>query len=150
MKLCMICACLIAMLIFSAVGFAEILDWGEGRTSNSVSASASHGTPYDEEGDSSDNGQYTTVDGTFSYNHSVSVDIEVYANPVGGWARSTAAASADAGPLSVSLSYDTGDTSTYDVYDPPPIHPMMKRIIPSSSLLTQASRRIGKSMQYAR
>jgi hypothetical protein len=104
MKLRMLCACLVAMILFSASAVAEILDWGEGRTSGSVSASASYGNEYDPEGDSSDSGQYTTVAGYFDFWYATHVDIEGYANPVGGWARSVAAASAScrlAGPLPV-------------------------------------------------
>lgn len=119
MKLCMICAWLVAMLLFSGPALAELVPYGY--TSGSASAAASQGHEYDPDGDSSDCGYYTTVAGEFWYKYTVDLDIEGFANPSGGWARSTALTYAHAGPLEYSLEHDTGATTTYEPYDPDPI-----------------------------
>lgn len=106
MKLCMICGCLVAMLMFSAAGFAEILPWGEGSTSGSASASASHGNPYDYDPDSGDSGYYTTVDGYFNYYYEAKAHAQASLNLVDGWGGATAIASASAGTKSAFKSYN--------------------------------------------
>ncbi len=106
MKLRMLCACLIALLFFSAAAFAEILPWGTGETSGNEGATASHGNPYDYNPDSGDSGYYTTVDGYFTYYYEASATASASLNLVDGWGRTTAIASASAGTQSAYKSFD--------------------------------------------
>jgi len=79
---------MIAMLLISVAAvaaFGELIGYGD--TSGSASASASHGDEYDEDGDSGDNGYYTTEYGWFRYHLKADASAEVDVEIDDGWAR---------------------------------------------------------------
>lgn len=120
MKLLTLCACLIGMLIFLPTAIAEILPWGDGTTSGSASAAASHGYYDDYEEDWGDNGYYTTETDTFQYHFEVLTDIETMLDLDGGWGRSVAIADADTDMVDSYIYYDIDYSAwLFDTGDPP-------------------------------
>lgn len=111
-------ALMIVVLLFSTVGFAEILPWGDGSTSGGAFAAASHGDEFDSDSDSGGNGYYTTVAGFFDYNYDGFADIECYVDAYDGWGCSAAIAQANAGPSSAYIEYNTHATTEDETYDP--------------------------------
>ena len=111
MKLRMLCACLIAMLISSAAAFGELVPTGDGKTSGSVSASASNGRPDDYEEDWGDNGYYTTEAGEFSYYFEAYAHAWAKVVEADGWGYAVAVADAYTSGFSAHVSFSFSSTN---------------------------------------
>lgn len=122
MKSNMLCAFLTAMLLFSAAAFGELVPTGTGESSDSVSASASHGgDPYDYKEEEGDNGYYTTEEDEFDYHNEAYAFAWAKAVEADGWVVAQAVAYAEAGPVIavVTWNFDTTNEDS-DSKDPDP------------------------------